>query len=136
MFKKFFVYLVQYGFDVRTILNLRHYPLFRSQKKKWLLDGGKITHNFMILSDYTEKAGLAKGHYFHQDLLVSKFIFEKKPTRHVDIGSRLDGFVASVASYREIEVIDIRPLPKSEHENIKFMKADLMNPIEVGETDA
>ena len=38
--------------------------------------------------------------------------------RHVDIGSRLDGFVAHVASFREIEVLDIRPLKVNKHKNI------------------
>jgi len=28
----------------------------------------------------------------------------------VDIGSRVDGFVAHVASFREIEVFDVRPI--------------------------
>ena len=30
--------------------------------------------------------------------------------RHIDIAFRVDGFVAHVASYREIEVVDVRPL--------------------------
>jgi hypothetical protein len=48
----------------------------------------------------------------------------------------VDGFVAHLASFREVEVIDIRPLAKSVHKNIKFMQADLMNPQELGKTDS
>jgi len=47
------------------------------------------------------------------------------PERHLDIGSRTDGFVAHVAVFREIEVIDIRE-QKSKVKNIIFRKADLM----------
>lgn len=39
-----------------------------------------------------------------------KHIFDSSPQRHLDVGSRIDGFVAHVASFREIEVIDIRPV--------------------------
>ena len=41
--------------------------------------GGTITKDFMILNDYDANAGRAKGHYFHQDLLVAKFINESNP---------------------------------------------------------
>lgn len=36
--------------------------------------------------------------------------------------------MAHVASFREIEVLDIRHLPKSPHKNVVFRNADLMNP--------
>ncbi|NTV83428.1 MAG: DUF268 domain-containing protein [Bacteroidales bacterium] len=66
-----------------------------------------------------------KGHYFHQDLLVARKIFEYNPVRHIDIGSRTDGFVAHVAVFREIEIFDIRP-QVSTVKNILFRQADFM----------
>jgi hypothetical protein len=60
-------------------------------------------------------------------LLVARKVFERSPSHHVDVGSRLDGFVAHVASYRSIEVLDIRPVTKKVH-NIVFHQFDLMNP--------
>jgi hypothetical protein len=128
--------LLPLGFDPRRVLSYKHYPMFRRQRKEWLAKGGKIKFNHMILSDYSDSAGSARGHYFHQDLLVAGFIFEDKPNRHINIGSRVDGFVGHVASFREIEVIDIRPLRDSEHTNIRFNQADLMVPQEIGETDS
>jgi hypothetical protein len=128
--------MLRLGFNPWKIASYRYYPQFRKQRKKWLEKGGKINDNYMILSDYTDSAGCAKGHYFHQDLLVAKLIFENNPQRHIDIGSRVDGFVAHLASFREVEVIDIRPLGKSVHENIKFMQADLMNRQELAKTDS
>jgi len=128
--------LAAIGFNPNVVISFKHYPLFRKQKKEWLRQGGKITHSYMILTDYFENAGTTKGHYFHQDLLVASFVAKNAPKRHVDIASRVDGFVAHVASFREIEVVDIRRLPESEHSNIKFVRADLMNPNDLGVTDS
>lgn len=81
--------------------------------------------NRIVIEDRTAESGSASGHYFHQDLLIAKKIYENKPVRHVDIGSRIDGFVAHVAVFREIEVFDIRE-QNNEIKNIIFRKADLM----------
>ena len=121
---------------IKDIIALKNYFRFRRDRNKWLRQGGKITENYMHLHDYSDNAGHSKGHYFHQDLLVAKMIYDSKPKRHVDVGSRVDGFVAHVASFREIEVFDVRPLEKSIHQNIKFLKADLMNPLKVTKTDS
>lgn len=69
--------------------------------------------------------GLARGQYFQQDLLVAQWIFQDAPAKHMDVGSRIDGFVTHVASFREIEVLDIRPLPFSIR-NVQFRQCDLM----------
>jgi len=96
-------------------------------RKKFLDLGGAITHKYPILSDLEKQAGTYDQAYFHQDLLVASFIYAAKPNKHIDIGSRIDGFVAHVASYRKLYVLDIRPLSISGHENIEFIKADLMS---------
>ena len=49
------------------------------------------------------------------------------PEGHVDIASRLDGFVADVASFREIEVIDIRPT-RTDAAGSTFNQLDFMGP--------
>ena len=113
--------------------SLRHLPRFFSHKRAFLQSGGSITRHYPILSDYDDAAGTANGHYFHQDLLVAGFIHKANPKRHIDIGSRIDGFVAHVASWREIEVMDIRPLQGGAHSNIKFIQNNLMS--DVGQTE-
>lgn len=90
--------------------------------------GGRVDKLFPIYSDYREQAGSATGHYFHQDLLVAGYISNNRPVRHIDVGSRVDGFVAHVAAFRPIEVIDVRALADSGHQNIRFTRMDLMNP--------
>lgn len=64
----------------------------------------------LLAADKAAQAGVASGHYFHQDLLVARDIFEAKPRRHIDVGSSIYGFVSHVAAFREIEVLDVRPL--------------------------
>ncbi|HEY5535102.1 MAG TPA: DUF268 domain-containing protein [Ignavibacteria bacterium] len=81
---------------------------------------------FPILRERTEQSGTVSGHYFHQDLLIAGKIFKNNPHKHIDIGSRIDGFVAHVASFREIEVFDIRALTSS-IENVKFKQVDFTN---------
>lgn len=79
-----------------------------------------------IFNERHAQAGIARGHYFYQDLFVAQRIFLNNPQKHIDIGSRVDGFVAHVAVFRKIEVMDIR------HQagitpNIIFRRVDLMN---------
>jgi len=81
---------------------------------------------FPILHERKEQSGTASGHYFHQDLLVAGKIFKNNPHKHIDIGSRIDGFVSHVASFREIEVFDIRAMATT-IENIIFKQVDFTN---------
>lgn len=81
---------------------------------------------YPVFNEKHAESGNLSGHYFHQDLLVAQQIFNNKPLRHVDIGSRTDGFVAHVASFREIEVFDIRKADV-QISNMRFVQADFMN---------
>lgn len=83
---------------------------------------------YPCLADRYSESGNARGHYFHQDLLIAQKIFTDNPQIHVDIGSRVDGFIAHVASFREIEVFDIRKFPQN-ITNIKPLKLDLMEEV-------
>jgi hypothetical protein len=76
------------------------------------------------LQDWSDPAGSTHSEYFWQDLRVARLVFEASPQRHVDIGSRLDGFVAHVASFRNIEVLDVRPL-KRHVPGIRFIQIDV-----------
>ena len=107
----------------------RLHPLYRNtikSKQRFLELGGKIDEVVLELDDIQDFAGSAGGHYFHQDLLVAKFIFDRNPQKHLDIGSRIDGFVAHVASFRKISVLDIREITLNAHPNIEFIKGDFL----------
>lgn len=85
----------------------------------------KFPSMYPILTDKHAEGGIMRGHYFHQDLYVAKLIHVANPKRHLDIGSRVDGLAAHVATFREIELIDIRPV-KNSVANIKFRQANLI----------
>lgn len=104
---------------------LKSYRQIKSQAKRSgaAFPFGKL---YPCLEDAENESGVASGHYFHQDLLVAGRVFTNNPVKHVDIGSRIDGFVAHVASFREIEVLDIRELSNT-IPNIIFRRFDLID---------
>jgi Caenorhabditis protein of unknown function, DUF268 len=80
------------------------------------------------LHDWDVKADATHNEYFWQDLLVAQWIFEGKPRKHVDVGSRIDGFIAHVASFREVEMFDVRPVSRTVP-GVTFKQADMMQPL-------
>jgi len=62
------------------------------------------------LHERSESAGTATGHYFWQDMLVAKRVMLLSPRRHVDVGSRIDGLITHLLVFREVDVVDVRPL--------------------------
>lgn len=135
-------YLSLFGLDpFKALMNVRGLPAFVADYRKLKKqrpsgeDIFKFGSFYPCLGDRYTASGQAKGHYFHQDLLVANKIFANQPKHHIDVGSRVDGFVAHVASFRIILVVDIRPLA-SQIKNIEFLQADLMNtlPTELLET--
>ncbi len=119
------------GFDAGKFRNFfkglsffyRDYQILKKQMKHQnAFSFGKF---FPIMDERFSESGTMKGHYFHQDLLIARKVFENNPVRHIDIGSRTDGFVAHVASFRQIEIFDIRPM-ESPVKNIVYRQADLM----------
>jgi len=105
----------------------RSFWRLRDQVRAWEAEGGAISELYPVLDEATQEAGGASGHYFHQDLLVAREIFKRNPRRHIDVGSSIYGFVSHVASFREIEVLDVRPLSPIPHPSIRFTQADLMH---------
>ncbi len=81
---------------------------------------------YVIYQDRYSDAGVATGHYFHQDLLVAREIHARAPDRHIDVGSAIYGFVSHVAAFRDIEVLDVRPV-HSEVPGIHFIQRDVMD---------
>jgi len=120
-----------FGFDIIVFVNaIRGLSFFINDYSKIKKQKGVDTQFpfgklYPILGDRFTESGTMKGHYFHQDLYVARKIFKNEPLRHIDIGSRNDGFVAHVAVFRQIEIIDIRE-QTSKVPNIIFRRADLM----------
>jgi hypothetical protein len=118
-------FMRELGLDPRRLRLLTELPRYLYDLRAWRRAGGQITSIYPVLGDRADQAGSAMNAYFHQDLLVARRIYEAQPRRHIDVGSRIDGFVAHVAVFRAIEVLDVRPLT-SVISNVTFTQADLM----------
>jgi SAM-dependent methyltransferase len=121
------IFSIQFGLDLRrlarSLKGLPHYIKGWFQFRK----GYKGQLEFLpCLYDWYEEGGATKNEYFLLDLHVAQKVYSANPSMHVDIGSRIDGFVAHVASFREIEIFDIRPI-SSQIPGVHFRQADLMN---------
>lgn len=122
----------QIGLDLRTFVRsfagapyfILGYIKFRRSYK------GRITLK-PCLHDRFESGGSTNSEYFWQDLLVAQLIFTAGPKRHVDIGSRIDGFIAHLATFRHVEVFDIRPIVTT-IPNVSFKQANIMDPASLG----
>lgn len=122
--------LVQFGIDPRKCLrSMRGLPLFLwdllryrqlSQNRKGALQFGRF---YPILHDRFGQSGEASGHYFHQDLWAARKVYKFNPRRHVDIGSSVSGFVSHLLVFRDVEVIDVRPL-QSDVSGLRFIQSD------------
>lgn len=125
--KLYWIISSQFGFDPRrglkSICGIFRYLSDIVRFRKTYIGRMKF---LPCLHDWYEEGGSAKSEYFWQDLYVARKIRAANPQKHVDIGSRVDGFVAHVASFREIEVFDIRPITTS-IPGVTFKQADLMN---------
>lgn len=127
-----YLLLEELGYDpMKTINFFRGIPFYVRDLAKIRHQKGDKT-DFVFgspyprLGDRLDESGIMSGHYFHQDLLIAQRIYQNKPLKHVDIGSRTDGFVAHVAVFREIELIDIRA-QKNSVKNITHKQTDIMD---------
>lgn len=116
-FVKFFNFIIGLPFYFRDYFEIKR------QKGK---NSDFYFYKYPILDERFDESGTMSGQYFHQDLYVARRIFNENPKFHVDIGSQTNGFVAHVAAFREIEIMDIRD-QKNKVKNISFKRADLMN---------
>jgi hypothetical protein len=124
--------IIALGFDPRrTWRSLRFLLGYLRDVRKWrqgLKQARGPNFAFHLLPTLSERyanSGVASGHYFHQDLWAARQIFERAPLRHLDVGSRIDGFVAHLLAFRTVEVVDIRALD-SRISGLSFQQADLM----------
>ncbi|ODN42651.1 DUF268 domain-containing protein [Piscirickettsia litoralis] len=52
-----------------------------------------------------------------------KKFYSAAPKKHIDIGSRIDGFISHLLVFRAVDVIDIRPM-NSQIKNLSFIQDD------------
>jgi len=102
------------GFDPVALRALvRHGPGFIRDVRRYGRDPAfplRVSELRPMLADLDGEAGVASGHYFHQDLWAARLVHERRPARHLDVGSRVDGFVAHLLTFMPVEIVDIRAL--------------------------
>jgi hypothetical protein len=109
--------------------NVREVPLYLKSAREYALLNQNESFRILlrnihpILSNRRASAGKASGDYFHQDIWAAKRIFARGPAAHIDIGSRIDGFVAHVLCFMPIVVVDIRPI-HSNVQGLTFIQED------------
>ncbi len=124
----------QFGIDLRKMLrSVRGLPRYARDFFRFRSAYTGRIELLPCLHDWHEEGGSTKLEYFWQDLLVARRIFAANPEKHVDVGSLVGGFVAHVASFREIEVFDVRPIG-TQIPGVTFKQADLTRPVP-GTTD-
>lgn len=65
--------------------------------------------------------------YFIQDVFAAQLVQKLNPVKVVDVGSRIDGYIGHLISFREVELIDIRPI-SSNIQNLSFLQMDFSAP--------
>lgn len=107
------------------------WSIYRTNRTAFFKQAEASSHIFATgsalpcLWDRMDKGGVARGQYFFQDLMVARWIYERRPVSHIDVGSRVDGFVAHVAVFMKILILDLRDVDSTDP-NIEFQKRDIM----------
>jgi SAM-dependent methyltransferase len=65
------------------------------------------------------------SHYFYQDIWAANRIAERRPDRHVDVGSRVD-YVGFLTALTRVTFVDIRPL-EAEVEGLESVAGSLLD---------
>jgi SAM-dependent methyltransferase len=80
------------------------------------------------LLDFSDSAGSADGHYFWQDLICARWIHKESPKKHLDVGSRIDGFIAHLLIFMDVTLLDIRDSPLRV-QGLRFLRGDAQDQL-------
>jgi hypothetical protein len=122
--------LSHHGLNLLALLSLRRFPNFLLDARRYrqLTRGEALPLRwrdlFPILNERRGNAGTTASHYFIMDLWMARRVLAARPDQHVDIASRLDGFIAHLlAGGLTVTQVDIRPLPNPP-EGLLFLQDD------------
>ena len=95
---------------------VRALPIYAANLVRYVRSNRRGTFRFTIRDvwfhtyDRFSDAAPLTWHYFWQDLWAAANLFQSGVREHVDVGSRVDGFIAHVLPFCRVTFIDIRPL--------------------------
>lgn len=121
MLIKIYQFFTSIFFDPITLLNKwRAIPSFITNILRYIkLNKGTNKFNFKFSNllfstkDKYLSSGSIDSHYFYQDLWAAKKIFSSGVKTHVDVGSRVDGFISHLLVFCNVDYVDIRKLNES-----------------------
>lgn len=111
---------------LKTLAAISRYSWYRQQYLEFRKTSSWLIKRYPCLFDHDQQSATL-GEYFWQDLYVARRVSAQNPRRHIDVGSRIDGFIAHLAVSRKVEVFDIRPL-HSRIEGVSFSQWDITQP--------
>lgn len=91
-------------------------PAFRIRGKEFMF----------CAADRFRRAGMVDIHYFSQDIWAATKVFNLKPALHVDVGSRLDGFISHLLPFCAVQYVDLRPLTL-QVPNLTFIRGTILS---------
>jgi SAM-dependent methyltransferase len=100
----------------RAAGTIRALPIYGANLARYARGNRRRSLRFSIRNawfrtyDRFSAAGSLTSHYFWQDLWAATNLFESGVHHHVDVGSRIDGFIAHILPFCEVTYVDIRPL--------------------------
>ena len=134
--KRFGFLLLSLGFDPRkTARSIRSVAYFFRTYIQFVRKSDPNIRRALRLSpmlgEQLEQAGTISDDYFALDLWAAQTTKTLDANRHLDVGSRLDGYVAHVLTFSSLDVLDIREL-KSNVKGLNFVQGDgrFLNEIE------
>lgn len=108
-----------YGVDVQRLwLSFRKIPTFSLTASRYInlqahepdIMKLSLRHLRPITADFGTSMDVTDPEYFYQDWWVAREIFVHSSVKHLDIGSLLDGFLAHLLVFRDVSVVDVRPI--------------------------
>lgn len=119
-------------YPLKTLRQIKALPVFLSNicKYKKLNSNDNFRISLGKLSYHTgdryEYAGDIRSQYFFQDIWAANYLYKKNIREHLDIGSRLNGFVGHLLPFCKVKYVDIRDMP-TEIENLEFIKGSIVS---------
>lgn len=114
--KPYFLFRIFFFNPLEVINKVRALPIFiRNQFRYHRLNRDKsfrirLGDIYYASYDRYSTAGMASGHYFHQDIWAAKILYDSRIKKHVDVGSRIDGFIGHILPFCQVSYVDMRPL--------------------------
>ena len=102
----------------------KNFVLYKSASTKDSKFPIRLKYLMPAMGDRFDSAGILGKHYFQQDIYVARSLYRSMPDEHVDVASRIDGFIAHLIIFLKVTYVDIRNLT-SNIQNLSFKQGTI-----------